>query len=173
MKNSVVCNFLSWTKSIIDEGPLSLINFFYWLGSRWGLVIFCIPSLFCSCLLAPLVYPYMLWANLKAPFLSSYIYIYICVFTYQKTKKPIINPKPRIFHVGSSPLSLFLLGEFAATSSWASYVLSELSYYVVCIPTLLCVWWRVAKSLQISFFLTLDAITPYIVEERPSTNLND
>ena len=34
MKNSFVCNFWSWTKSVIDEGPLPLINFFDWLGSR-------------------------------------------------------------------------------------------------------------------------------------------
>ena len=34
MKNSFVCNFWSWTKSIIDEGPLPLINFFDWSGSR-------------------------------------------------------------------------------------------------------------------------------------------
>ena len=31
MKNSFVCNFWSWTKSVIDEGPLPLINFFDWL----------------------------------------------------------------------------------------------------------------------------------------------
>ena len=57
MKNSFVCNFWFWTKSIVDEGPLPLISFFDWLGSRWGLVIFCIPFSFCSCFLAPLVYP--------------------------------------------------------------------------------------------------------------------
>ena len=34
MKNSFVCNFLSWTKSVIDEGLLLLINFFHWLGTR-------------------------------------------------------------------------------------------------------------------------------------------
>ena len=33
MKNSFVCNFWSWTKSVINEGPLPLINFFDWLGS--------------------------------------------------------------------------------------------------------------------------------------------
>ena len=34
MKNSFVCSFWSWTKLFIDERPLSLINFFDWLGSR-------------------------------------------------------------------------------------------------------------------------------------------
>ena len=34
MKNSFVCNFWFWTKLIIDEGPLPLINLFDWLGSR-------------------------------------------------------------------------------------------------------------------------------------------
>ena len=33
MKNSFVCNFWFWTKSIVDEGPLPLISFFDWLGS--------------------------------------------------------------------------------------------------------------------------------------------
>ena len=31
MKNSFVCNFWSWTRSIIDEGPLPLIGFFDWV----------------------------------------------------------------------------------------------------------------------------------------------
>ena len=34
MKNSFVCNLWSWTKLFIDEGPLLLINFFDWFGSR-------------------------------------------------------------------------------------------------------------------------------------------
>ena len=34
MKYFFVCNFWSWTKLYIDEGPNSLINFFDWLGSR-------------------------------------------------------------------------------------------------------------------------------------------
>ena len=34
MKNYFVCNFWSWTKLFIDEGPLPLINLFDWLGSR-------------------------------------------------------------------------------------------------------------------------------------------
>ena len=34
MKNSFVCNFWVWTKLIIDEGSLPLINFFDRLGSR-------------------------------------------------------------------------------------------------------------------------------------------
>ena len=32
-------------KLFIDEGPLPLINFFYWLGSRWRLVRFFVSSL--------------------------------------------------------------------------------------------------------------------------------
>ena len=31
MKNSFACNFLSWIKLCIDEGPLPIINFFDWL----------------------------------------------------------------------------------------------------------------------------------------------
>ena len=34
MKYSFVCNLWSWSKSCLDVGPLPLINFFYWLGSR-------------------------------------------------------------------------------------------------------------------------------------------
>ena len=31
MKNSFVCNFWSWTRLIIDKGPLPLIGFFDWV----------------------------------------------------------------------------------------------------------------------------------------------
>ena len=34
MKYSFVCNLWSWSKSYLDVGPLPLINFFDWLGSR-------------------------------------------------------------------------------------------------------------------------------------------
>ena len=34
VKNSFVCNFWSWTKLYIVDGPLPLINFCDWLGSR-------------------------------------------------------------------------------------------------------------------------------------------
>ena len=34
LKNSFVCSFWSWTKLYIDVGPIPLINFFDWLGSR-------------------------------------------------------------------------------------------------------------------------------------------
>ena len=34
LKNSFVCSFWSWTKLYIDVGPLPLIDFFDWLGSR-------------------------------------------------------------------------------------------------------------------------------------------
>ncbi|KAJ9707156.1 hypothetical protein PVL29_002241 [Vitis rotundifolia] len=33
LKNSFVCNLWLWTKSVVNEGPLSLINFFDWLGA--------------------------------------------------------------------------------------------------------------------------------------------
>ena len=33
MKNSFVCNLLSWAKSCLEVGPFSLINFVDWLGS--------------------------------------------------------------------------------------------------------------------------------------------
>ena len=46
LKNSFVCNLWLWTKSVINEGPLPLLGFFYWPGASWGLVIFCIPSSF-------------------------------------------------------------------------------------------------------------------------------
>ena len=34
MKYSFVCNLWSWSKLCIKVGPLPLINFFEWLGSR-------------------------------------------------------------------------------------------------------------------------------------------
>ena len=34
LKYSFVCSLWSWTKLYMDADPLSLINFFYWLGSR-------------------------------------------------------------------------------------------------------------------------------------------
>ena len=73
LKNSFVCNIWFWTKSVVNEGPLPLISFFDWLGSSWGLVIFCIPSSFCSCLLAPLVY-ICFWVSLKVPVFLIYIF---------------------------------------------------------------------------------------------------
>ena len=33
LKNSFVCNIWFWTNSIVNEGPLPLISFFYLLGS--------------------------------------------------------------------------------------------------------------------------------------------
>ena len=57
MKNSFVYSYWSWTKLFIDEGPLSLINFFYWLGTRWGWMSFFVsPLLFGLCFEVPLVY---------------------------------------------------------------------------------------------------------------------
>ena len=41
LKNSFVCNLLSWSKSCLDGEPRSLINFVDWLGSRIGLVSVC------------------------------------------------------------------------------------------------------------------------------------
>ena len=34
LKNSFVCNLWVWTKSIVNEGPLSLPSFLDWLGAR-------------------------------------------------------------------------------------------------------------------------------------------
>ena len=34
LKYSFVCSLWSWTKLYIDAGPLSLIDFFDWLGNR-------------------------------------------------------------------------------------------------------------------------------------------
>ena len=34
LKNSFVCNLWVWSKSVVNEGPLSLLGFFYWLGAR-------------------------------------------------------------------------------------------------------------------------------------------
>ena len=33
LKNSFVCNLWSWTKLVVNEGPLSLLSFFDWLGT--------------------------------------------------------------------------------------------------------------------------------------------
>ena len=47
-KISFVCTLWAWTKLCIDEGPLLLINFFfYWSCSRWGQVVFFVTPLFC------------------------------------------------------------------------------------------------------------------------------
>ena len=57
MKNSFVCSYWSWTKLFIDERPLSLINFFDWLGTRWGWMSFFVsPLLFGLCFEVPFVY---------------------------------------------------------------------------------------------------------------------
>ena len=89
MKNSFVCSYWYWTKLFIDKGPLSLINFFYWLGPRWGWVrFFESPLLFCFCLYVPVVYSIWFGLTFGRPFflyiwytfafyLSKKIYIYI------------------------------------------------------------------------------------------------
>ena len=84
MKNSIVCSYWSWTKLFIDEGLMSLIDFFNWLGTRWGWVSFFVfPLLFYLCLELPLVYSlYALGWPLGALY-SSYM-IYFCVFAYKK-----------------------------------------------------------------------------------------
>ena len=62
MKYSFICNFWSWSKSCLDVRHLPLINFFVLLGSRRGLMSFCIPLLFVL-VFWHLLYtpPYMLW----------------------------------------------------------------------------------------------------------------
>ena len=73
MKNSFICNFWSWTKPFIDEGPLPLINFFYWLGSRWGLVSFLYPFFF---LFLPLGVSCLLLVCFRLPFRRLFLLIY-------------------------------------------------------------------------------------------------
>ena len=34
LKNYFVCSLWSWIKGFIDEGPLPLVNFLDWIGSR-------------------------------------------------------------------------------------------------------------------------------------------
>ena len=34
LKNSFVCNLWVWTKSVVNDDPLSLLSFFDWLGAR-------------------------------------------------------------------------------------------------------------------------------------------
>ncbi|RVW91675.1 LINE-1 reverse transcriptase-like [Vitis vinifera] len=34
LKNSLVCNLWVWSKPVVNEGPLSLLGFFDWLGAR-------------------------------------------------------------------------------------------------------------------------------------------
>ena len=41
LKNSFVCNLLSWAKSSIVVDPLTLFNFVDWLDSYWGRVSAC------------------------------------------------------------------------------------------------------------------------------------
>ena len=48
LKYSFVCNLWSWIKLYIDADPLSLIDFFDWLGSRRGQARFLFFVLFCS-----------------------------------------------------------------------------------------------------------------------------
>ena len=33
LKNSFVCNFWLWPKSVVNDGPLPLLSFFDWIGS--------------------------------------------------------------------------------------------------------------------------------------------
>ena len=65
LKFSFVCNLWSWFKLYIAEIPNSLINFFEWLGYRWGRVSFLYPSFFCfTCLLYTSC---MLWVSRWVP----------------------------------------------------------------------------------------------------------
>ena len=34
LKIFFVCNLWVWTKSVVNDGPLSLLSFFDWLGAR-------------------------------------------------------------------------------------------------------------------------------------------
>ena len=73
LKNSFVCYLWSWTKSVVNEGPLPLLSFFDWLGASWGMVLYLL--FFCLCLKVSLVYPlYAFGSASRCPFL-----IYFCV----------------------------------------------------------------------------------------------
>ena len=87
LKHSFVCNFWSWTKSIIDEGPLPLINFFDWLVLDEGWCAFLFPIFFFVFTHRCLLYtPYMLWVGLLAPFLLFNIYFFLCLPIKKKRK---------------------------------------------------------------------------------------
>ena len=78
LKNSFVCSFWSWTKLYIDVGPIPLINFFDWLGSRWRWVRFFTSPLFCSSLPhgAYYILPICLGLSSGLPFSNLYIFFY-------------------------------------------------------------------------------------------------
>ena len=79
LKNSFVCNLWVWTKSIVNEGPLTLPSFLDWLGARWGSVLYFL--FFCVCLKGPFVYSlYAIGFSSWCPFL-----IYFC-FCLSKKK---------------------------------------------------------------------------------------
>ena len=83
LKNSFACNLLSWAKSCIVVGPLSLINFVDWLGSCWGSVsacLFCFLFLGDSCIL-----PVCFGSPFKHP-LSNIFYVGLSI----KKKKKIL-----------------------------------------------------------------------------------
>ena len=65
LKNSFVCNLLSWAKSSIAVGPLTLFNFVEWLGSCWGPVSACVFVVFFRW---HLYTPCMLRVAFQAPF---------------------------------------------------------------------------------------------------------
>ena len=78
LKNSFVCNLWLWTKSVVNDGSLTLLSFFDWLGASWGLVLY---FWFFLCPWAPLVYSlYVFGPASRGPFL---IYVF-CVFANQK-----------------------------------------------------------------------------------------
>ena len=86
MKNSFVYNLWSWSMSCLDVGLLPSINFFDWLGSRWGLISFCFflsLPFGDSCTL-----PVCFELPLKRHFFLIYI---LCVFIYQKKKNCLMR----------------------------------------------------------------------------------
>ena len=71
MKNCFVCNLWSWYRMSIDVGPMSLLSFIDWLGSKWGQVLFFVLSLPClvepfgsRCML-PLYFGKLFWCFLS------------------------------------------------------------------------------------------------------------
>ena len=79
--------------------------------------IFCIPSSFCFCLLAPLVYPLYALAAFRhpfLPFLSFYIYHFFCAFTYKKKKNKLYNQRQTHVHMKAYSVTFHDLGAYDA-----------------------------------------------------------